>query len=92
MPSHWSCSSPAPTSPATVAFDELVEANTAMWTVAVAAQVVLAPVAGVLVAAVGPGVAFGVNAASYVVSALVLWPLRAGRDSADVVTRCCRPL
>lgn len=52
--------------------DDVVDANTALWTRAVVAQIVLAPIAGGLIASVGVGAAFGVNAASYVVSALVL--------------------
>jgi MFS family permease len=65
-------SAAASVTPEVVDGDELVDANTALWTVAVAAQVVLAPVAGLLVAAAGPSLAFGVNAASYVVSAAML--------------------
>ena len=73
--------------PEVVEGDELVDANTALWTVAVAAQVVLAPLAGVLVAAVGPSLAFGVNAASYVISAALLLRLAAGRTPADMAVR-----
>lgn len=54
----------------------MVAANTALWTVAVVAQVALAPAAGVLIAAVGPQAAFAVNAASFVVSAVLLRGLR----------------
>lgn len=64
--------------------EELVEANSALWTVAVAVQVVLAPVAGGLVVTFGFGWAFGLNAASYVLSALFLWRLDAGMAPADV--------
>ena len=73
--------------PEVVDGDELVDANTALWTVAVAAQVVLAPLAGVVVAAVGPGLAFGVNAASYILSAVLLLRLAAGRSPADIAVR-----
>lgn len=73
--------------PEVVEGDELVAANAALWTVAVAAQVVLAPVAGLIVAAAGPGVAFGANAASYLVSAAVLLRLSAGRRPADIAGR-----
>lgn len=59
--------------------DDLVDANAALWTVAVLAQIVLAPTAGAMIAAVGVSAAFGVNAASYVLSALLLVGLRAGR-------------
>jgi MFS family permease len=73
--------------PEVVEGDELVDANTALWTVAVAAQVLLAPLAGVLVATAGPSIAFGVNAASYVLSAALLVRLAAGRDPADIAVR-----
>lgn len=64
--------------------DDLVEANSALWTAAVVAQVVLAPIAGGLVATVGVEWAFGLNAASYLLSALGLWRLDAGTRPADV--------
>ena len=73
--------------PEVVEGDELVDANTALWTVAVAAQVVLAPLAGLLVAWAGPSLAFGVNAASYGFSAALLLRLAAGRTPADVAVR-----
>lgn len=58
--------------PDVVEEDELVAANTALWTVAVVAQIILAPLAGGLIAWAGVGVAFGLNAVSYLVSALLL--------------------
>lgn len=61
--------------------DDLVDANAALWTVAVLAQIVLAPTAGVVIAAVGVPAAFGINAASYVISALLLVGLRTGRTA-----------
>ena len=64
--------------PDVVAPDEVVSANSALWTVAVLGQVAVAPVAGLLIAGLGPEVAFGVNAATFVVSALLLAGLRAG--------------
>jgi len=64
--------------------DDLVTANSALWTAAVASQVVLAPLAGGLIATVGVGWAFGVNAASYLVSAALLWGLDAGTTPADL--------
>lgn len=67
--------------------DDIVNANTALWTVAVAAQVVLAPLAGVIIAAAGVGPAFAVNAASYVGSALLLTRLDAGKRPASTVIR-----
>lgn len=58
--------------PSIVGEDDLVAANSGIWTAAVLSQIVVAPVAGLLVAAFGFGVAFAVNAASFAVSALVL--------------------
>lgn len=76
---------PASTSlvPELVEEDELVDANTALWTVAVVAQVILAPTAGLLISAFGVRVAFAANAASYVASALVLRRLPAGAQPAS---------
>jgi MFS family permease len=62
--------------------EELVEANAKLWTVAVVAQMVLAPLAGGLIAAYGTGPAFAVNALSYFGSAALLSGLRAGRSPA----------
>ncbi len=73
--------------PEVVDGDDVVTANSALWTVAVAAQVVLAPVAGLVIARWGVGAAFAVNAASFVASALLLIGLRAGRTPADLVVR-----
>jgi MFS family permease len=58
--------------PAIVRERELVAANSGLWTVAVLSQVVLAPLAGVVVATYGFTWAFWVNAASYLLSAAVL--------------------
>ena len=69
--------------PDVVEGDELVDANTALWTAAVVAQVVLAPAAGGLIALTGVGPAFAVNAASYVLSAALLRGSTAGRTPAD---------
>src|SRR3712207_5492639 len=55
--------------PSLVDDDELVAANSGIWSAAVLSQIVLAPVAAGLVAAVGFGPAFLVNAASFAVSA-----------------------
>ena len=62
----------ASTVPELVAPDELVGANAALWSGAVLSQIVLAPVAGGLVAWAGTGPAFVINAASFAVSALLL--------------------
>lgn len=62
--------------PTIVDDNEIVAANGATWTAAVLSQIVLAPLSGGLVAIVGPGAAFAINAVSFVVSALVLRGLR----------------
>ena len=67
--------------------DELVDANTALWTVAVAAQVILAPLAGALIASAGVGAAFAVNAASYAVSALLLRRVPVDAPRASIAVR-----
>lgn len=64
--------------------DELVTANTALWTSAVASWIVLASLAGAVIAAFDVGAAFAVNAVSYVLSALFLSRLRAGRSPGDI--------
>lgn len=73
--------------PEVVDGDELVDANTALWTVAVTAQIALAPLAGVVISVLGVGAAFGVNAASYLGSALLLRRLGAGRTPAAGTAR-----
>ena len=75
------------TLPDTVQADELVDANTALWTTAVVAQVILAPLAGGLIAIFGTDVAFAVNAASYMLSAGLLRSLRIGRSPASLAQR-----
>jgi MFS family permease len=64
--------------PALVKEDELVAANSAIWSAAVLSQVILASLAGLLTATAGYGWAFAANAASFAVSALLLRGLRAG--------------
>ena len=69
--------------PSIVDEDELVAANSGLWSAAVISQIALAPLAGGLVATVGVGPAFLVNAASFAVSALLLTGLRLpGRPAA----------
>lgn len=70
--------------PEVVAEEELVDANSALWTVAVMEQVVLAPLAGGLIVAFGVAVAFSINAASFLLSAAFLIGLDAGRTPAAV--------
>ena len=62
--------------PSIVEEDELVAANSGLWSAAVISQIALATLAGALVAAVGVAPAFLVNAASFAVSALLPVGLR----------------
>jgi MFS family permease len=73
--------------PSIVQSDEIVAANSATWTAAVLSQVVLAPLSGGLVAIIGPGWAFAINAASFVLSALVLRGLRPTEPPREVGRR-----
>ena len=61
--------------PAIIDDDDLVGANSAVWSAAVISQIVLAPVAGALVAVAGATPAFLINAASFAVSGALLWRL-----------------
>lgn len=63
--------------PAILDEDELIAGNSGLWTAAVLSQIILAPLAGGMVAAVGVTPAFLVNAATYAVSAVVLVGLAA---------------
>lgn len=58
--------------PALVAADELVAANSAIWSAAVLSQIALAPLAGLIVTTAGYTPAFALNAASFAASALLL--------------------
>lgn len=62
--------------PALVEPDDLLAANSGLWSAAVISQIVLAPAAGGLVAWAGARPAFAINAASFLVSAALLWGLR----------------
>jgi len=64
--------------PALVKQDQLVSANSAIWSAAVLSQVVIAPLAGLLTTTAGYGWAFAANAASFAISAVLLAGLRAG--------------
>lgn len=74
--------------PAVAGDDDLLGANSAIWSAAVVSQIALAPLAGVLVATAGAGPAFGINAVSFVVSALRLAGIRVPKPQA--VPRRCR--
>ena len=58
--------------PSLVENDEIVGANSAIWSAAVVSQIALAPAAGALVAVAGAGPAFTINAASFVVSGVLI--------------------
>ena len=58
--------------PSLVEPDALLGANSLIWSTAVLSQMVLAPVAGILVTTAGAGPAFALNALSFVLSALAL--------------------
>lgn len=58
--------------PDLVSSDEIVAANSAIWSAAVMSQIALAPVAGALIAIAGPGPAFTINAVTFLVSAALL--------------------
>ena len=64
--------------PSLVTDDELVAANSGIWSAAVLSQIAMAPLAGLLAATAGFGWAFAVNAASFGLSAVLLRGLRAG--------------
>jgi MFS family permease len=72
--------------PALVAEDELVAANSGIWSAAVLSQVLVAPLAGLLAATAGYGWAFAANAASFAISAIVLRGLRASEAPRSVTT------
>lgn len=58
--------------PALVEAEDLVGANSAIWSAAVISQIALAPLAGILVATAGAGPAFALNGVSFLVSAALL--------------------
>ena len=62
--------------PSVVDDHELVAANSAIWSAAVTAQILVAPLAALLAVNVGFGPAFAVNAVSFALSAAVLRGLR----------------
>lgn len=70
-----------------VAGDDLLDANSVIWSTAVVSQIALAPLAGVLVAAAGAGPAFGLNALSFLVSAVLLAGIRVPHTPAGAARR-----
>lgn len=79
--------------PALVDRDQLVSANARVWSAAVLSQVALAPAVGLLAGAVGFAPAFAVNAASFAISALLLfglpesWPTRSSGRQVGIGAR-----
>ncbi|MDP9436166.1 MAG: MFS transporter [Actinomycetota bacterium] len=73
--------------PAVVRDDELVAANSGIWTAAVTAQIAVAPVAALLATEVGFGAAFTVNAFSFALSAAALRGLREPERTTPVHVR-----
>ena len=72
--------------PTLVDDEQLLAANSAIWSAAVLSQILLAPLAGLLAATTGFGWAFAANAASYAISAGLLGGLRAGEQPRPVAT------
>ncbi|MCW2702954.1 MAG: Major facilitator superfamily 1 [Blastococcus sp.] len=72
--------------PTLVRDDELVVANSGIWSAAVLIQVALAPAAGLLAVTAGFGWAFAANAASFGLSALLLAGLRSGEAPRPITT------
>lgn len=73
--------------PAIVDDDELIAANSGIWSAAVLSQIALAPVAGIAYAALGAGPAFAINAASFLISAAVLTGMRLPAPAATTARR-----
>jgi len=71
--------------PEIVGDDEVVTANSAPWSAAVIGQIALAPTAGMVITRFGVEAAFAVNAATFVVSALLVTGMRSGRMPAEVI-------
>ncbi|MEW6154455.1 MAG: MFS transporter [Actinomycetota bacterium] len=70
--------------------EDLVGANAVLTSSAVLSQIVLAPVAGAMVAIAGPGPAFAFNAVTFFLSAALLARLRAPRPPQRVAARSYR--
>ncbi|MEJ7795931.1 MAG: MFS transporter [Nocardioides sp.] len=72
--------------PSLVPDDELVAANSGIWSAAVLTQVALAPVAGLVAATAGFEWAFALNTASFALSALALGGLEAEEEPLSVTS------
>jgi len=73
--------------PSLVNAEELVAANSGIWSAAVLSQIALAPLAGLLVTTAGVGAAFALNGVSFAVSAAALSRLRIVRPPGAVPRR-----
>ena len=62
--------------PSLVGADLLLRANSVIWSTAVLSQIVLAPVAGILITSAGAGPAFALNGGSFLLSAILLSRLK----------------
>ncbi|MGI8868559.1 MAG: MFS transporter [Mycobacteriales bacterium] len=69
--------------PAVVDEEELVAANSGIWSAAVLSQILLAPLAGLLAATAGYGWTFALNVASFALSAVLLRGLRVTQPPAS---------
>lgn len=58
--------------PSLVDDEDVIGANSALWSAAVISQIVLAPIAGGVVSFAGPGAAFAINGATFIISAILL--------------------
>lgn len=72
--------------PSIVGEQELMAANSGLWSAAVVSQIALAPLGGALVAAWGVAPAFWLNSASFAVSALILAQLKLARPAGLAAT------
>lgn len=72
--------------PSLVKEEELVAANSGIWSAAVLSQVIVAPVAGLVAVTAGYGWAFALNMASYGLSALVLRGLVVEEEPAAITS------
>ena len=73
--------------PALVGEDEIVAANSAVWSAAVISQIALAPAAGALVVTAGAGPAFTINAVTFAISAVLIASLPLPQHVAPATVR-----
>lgn len=78
--------------PGIVGEDQLIAANSGLWTAAVISQIAIAPLAGAIAAAWGAAPAFYFNAATFACSAVTLARLRLPKALPPAATRLLRLL